>query len=358
MAVRTDLLAVLPMDPLLHAYSYLSVRDLCRLEQVCTTIFHSPAVKEALWKAQMKQYGIQSSSNAAETKKELFMRELAQTTFQHALMRSPVITDEVIKQAAIACGRHLIKVVIEVDDAKKYAITGEAIKAIVQHCPLLQEFQLITSQKGVFAGITDQDIDLLTKTCKHLATVTLEGCCNVTSKGLKAVVDNCWNLQSLALTSDAISDSVVKKIPSRHANLMTLRLAGRTSEMGDESLKALKSLTKLTTLDVRAHTLPFTSKTAKQVIGSLPAPIQDFSFKGCYVSNSLVDTACTRLPNLRSLFFSACSKVTKEVVPVIAEKCKELSSLVLLNLKDKAGVNGELQRHSRAMRKLRYTSLS
>jgi len=331
----------LPYELTVNIFSFLPIQSLCKAARVCS-LFAMTAGDDSLWKEQVKLAKMPEGLLVSLLpKRQLFVRELAERTFHVYLDQEEVVSDASVQTALSALPRVLESIEIRADGTAKSNLSRVAFEQIVNCCPNLQAFGLVTSDLEQFLNITDDDIDQLTRSKPALKSVTLQGCSQITEQGLMSLSANCDELHEVDVESNSLTDAFVIALVQKHKKLQKLALSGTTTALSDNALVAIaKNCPTLRSLQLRVTLSSFSQQATHGLIKAL-GTLESFSFKGCTeVSDPMIHSLSN---SLAYLHINGCRSVTELAIVDLANRCQKLSLLAMNDCPNPEALNATLE---------------
>lgn len=330
----------LPNEVGVKIFSFLDLPDLCRVQRVekkCLEL----SLDQTLW----QRFRI----GPADIQQEIIK---TQRCFEDYLDQRLVLSNSTINHALESCPAYLLRDVhIRIDSPRRCVITGQALKAIQRKNPNVRSLHLNTTDVCQFEHLNDLDLVEFVKSSPKLESLSLMSCTHVTVSGLRAISDAGHALRKISLQSDILNDALVESIVSTHPNLTLLRIAGRSREITNASLRSIAThCSQMQELDIRIYTQAFSLKAIYSLLPKLKQ-VSTFSLQGSkHASNKLIFLISKHLPNIRSLYLGNCKKITTKSIKTIAKRLTKVESLYLIGCKNPKKLTNKFQE----MRKTGY----
>ena len=212
------------------------------------------------------------------------------------LMSSVVIQKDNTKDKEMGrYQRHLSAVTLDADSA----FIKERIKVLIRDC-ISVEFLSFKSHFG-FPWVNNTLLEQIGKSCKHLRHLNVNGCSQISDKGLIHIITNCTRLKSLNVSNlSLITNETLVNISNNSSSLNSL-IIQRCSKISDSGIQILlKSCSNLQSLDVG----------------------------GCHqLTNAFMKDISIYSKKLRFLGLGDLSQITIDSVDAVIRGCSELRFL-------------------------------
>ncbi len=178
-------------------------------------------------------------------------------------------------------------------------------------------------------GLQDQDFVRLTQKQPGLRTLSIPYFQSLSEGGLIQGINHLSQLEKFEIFASISQAALSHIIASRTQHLRTLKLGGGAPS-DNESLKAIKKLTNLTSLAFQFYDPKFTDEGISDFIKPFPQ-LRKLVFGGLMPQDGLTseetETLVKNNPQLTKLYLYGCLALRVEVLDTIAKHCLEIERL-------------------------------
>jgi hypothetical protein len=249
--------------------------------------------------------------------------------FHQGLTRVQVITDRVIESLLESCPRYsLQQIEINVTGERLCPIRAVSLARIARKNPHLTQLLLRSDRANPFPNLSDSDLEQCTKLLSRLQRVALVFT-GGSPEGVVKVSQNLSEVESMEITSHALTGRAVREALRPHTALKALTLETNSSKVDESSIESIAALcsglqqltirvpkrspnvAKLKDLrDLRELTLerkkPFADKDIEKICRYNPA-LRKLHLKPCSISEKALRTIAGAIPYIKSLALEGCS---------------------------------------------------
>ncbi|CAI4228863.1 unnamed protein product [Auanema sp. JU1783] len=331
---ETALINKLPKECLLHIFSFLGVKDLCRSAQVCR-LWNQLALDGSNWQCVdlftfqrdvkssvienlarrcggfLKQLSLKGCENVQDSSLRAFTARCK--NIEHlSLYKCRRVTDATCENLGKHCHR-----LLHLNLENCTAITDRACKYISEGCPNLRYLNLSWCD-----NITDRGIHSILTGCKNMNTLILRGCEGLTERCFEEMEQHMGNILRLNMLSCFVTDDTVANIASGSPKIEYLCLS-QCTQITDRSLISLANNCKF------LKAVEFTGCNLLSDVGFLQLgrhckQLQKMDLEDCtLLSDASITCISTNCPNMADLILSHCEQITDDAIHQLCTNNKE-----------------------------------
>jgi hypothetical protein len=216
-----------------------------------------------------------------------------------------------------------------VDLAHCENIGDDTLVSIAEYCKFLKELNISGCHKATSSGIIK-----IAESCCFLSVMNAAGCPLIDSQGIMSVLNNCKNLVELKCNSLNIHDMLLPDFKSSYIIEKLSIENGHQMSNGDLSFLS-ESFPKLKALDLLNFVMFGNESMSLVCHSSFAAALMELTITHSkeFDINSF-DLLCHSFPNLISLNFKSCEKISKDCIMMLCASTfrNNLRILCLSNL--------------------------
>ena len=209
-------------------------------------------------------------------------------------------------------------------------VVSEELEVMADYC---RDMLLRLRLEGCRIGVQDSTIARIGSCCRHLVSLNLNGCMDLTDKAFDSIGKELLRLESLScsnvkqLTDEGITDFCRKCTLLKHVNL------DRVQRLTDDGMTAIgESLKQLEELSI-AHCLAVTDRGLYTFSQYTNSELSGLNLMGCRkITDDGVAAMAEKLTALKSLSLKFCNKVSDRGALAVSHNCLQLENLDFTDL--------------------------